>query len=228
MVLWFSSWAALFSLFLLFVPHLPSWDAFLMPIIIIFLSWDLSHSPYAPSNPYTVPCITAGQGIFFASLFLVMDAYSSSRFSRISYICIPLTHLLFHDIPWLSTLTQQNILPSFTVFFCLFSRSLPEYISPRTCTYSLLLICAIYASHFPCLESLAPRPNPPSPLVNLVAPELTKLLITSISLHPTLKGSLLLYLDCLQCLRNTWPSCISQTDIKLSLAPIMELSRSGI
>ena len=68
------------TLFLIssFVPHLPSWGPFLMPIITIFLSWDLSHSLYMSSNPYTVPCITAGQGIFFASLCLVMDAYSSS------------------------------------------------------------------------------------------------------------------------------------------------------
>ena len=49
--------------------------------------------------------------------------------------------------------------------------------------------------YLPCLESLAPRPNPPLPLVYLVTPELVKLLITSISLHPTLKDSLLLYLD---------------------------------
>ena len=65
------------------------------------------------------------------------------------------------------------------------------------------MICTIYASHLPCLESLAPRPNPPSSLVNLVTPELAKLLITSISLRPTLKGSLLLYLDCPQHLYNT-------------------------
>ena len=199
-----------------------------MPIIIIFLSWDLSHSPYAPSNPYTVPCITAGQGIFFASLFLVMDAYSSSRFSRIGYIFLLLIFfsMIFHDFPPLLSGTFY-LVPQYSFAYSA-GLFLSIYISPRTCTYSLLLICAIYASHFPCLESLAPRPNPPSPLVNLVAPELTKLLITSISLHPTLKGSLLLYLDCPQCLRNTRPSCISQMDIKLSLAPIMELSRSGI
>ena len=181
--------------------YLPSQGPFLTSIITIFLSWDLSHSLYTPSNPYTIPCITAGQGIFFASLCFIMDAYSSSQFSCISYIFILLI-LLFHNIPWRSTLTQQNILPSPAVFFHLFSRSLPEYISPCTCTYSLLLICAIYVSHLLSLESPASRPNPPSPLVNLVTPELAKLLITSISLHPTLKGSLLLYLDHLQRLHN--------------------------
>ena len=95
----FSSWAVLFSSFLLFVPQLPSQGPFLMPIITIFLSWDLSHSPYMPPNPYAIPCITAGQGIFFASLFLVMDAYSSSRFSRISCILLLLIFfsIIFHD-----------------------------------------------------------------------------------------------------------------------------------
>ena len=106
------------------------------------------------------------------------------------------------SFPWYSTLTQWNILPCSIVFFCLFSRSLPQYISPQTCTYSPLLICTIYMLYLSWLESLAPRPNPPSPLVNLVAPELTKLLITSISLHPTLKGSLLLYLDHPWCSHN--------------------------
>ena len=114
-VLQFSSWAALFSLFLLFVPHLPSWGLFLTPIITIFLSWDLSHSLYTPSNPYAVPCIIAGQGIFFASLFLVMDTYFSSRFSHISYVLLLLIFpsLIFHDfllllsgtfylVPWYS------------------------------------------------------------------------------------------------------------------------------
>ena len=98
-VLWFSSWAALFSSFLLFVPYLPSWVPFLTPIITIFLSWNLSHSLYAPSNPYAVPCITARQGIFFASLFLVMDTYSSSRFSHIGCILLLLIFfsMIFHD-----------------------------------------------------------------------------------------------------------------------------------
>ena len=108
-----------------------------------------------------------------------------------------LTHPLFYDIPWHSILTRQNVLPSSAMFFHLLSRSLLEYISPHTCTYSVLLICAIHASYLPCLESLASRPNLPSPLVHLVTPELTKLLIISTSLCPTLKGSLLLYLNCL-------------------------------
>ena len=78
------------------------------------------------------------------------------------------------------------------MFLHLPSRSIPEYISPHTCTCSLLLICAIYASYLHFLELLAPRPNLPLLLVHLVAPELAKLLITSISLHPTLKDSLLI------------------------------------
>ena len=59
LVLWFSSWAALLSSFFLFVPHLLSQGPFLMPIITIFLFWDPSHSLYVPSNPYTIPYITA-------------------------------------------------------------------------------------------------------------------------------------------------------------------------
>ena len=104
-MLQFSSWAVLFSLFLLFMPHLPSWGPFLTPIITIFLSWDLLHSPYVPSNPYTVLCIIARQWMFFASLFLVMDAYSSSQFSHIGYIVLLLIFLsmIFHDfLPLLS------------------------------------------------------------------------------------------------------------------------------
>ena len=193
-MLQFSSWAVFFFLFLLFMPHLLSWGPFFTPIITIFLSWDPSHSLYAPSNPYAVPCITTRQGIPFAYHFLVMDSYSPSQFSHIG--CIPLLLILFsmtfRDI--LFILTQQNILPSSTMFFSLLSRSLLEYISPRTCTYSVLLICAIHASHLLCLESLAPRPNLPLPLVHLVTPELAKLLIISTSLHPTLKDSLLLCL----------------------------------
>ena len=69
--------------------------------------------------------------------------------------------------------------------------------------YTLDLHNIQYMSHLFCLESLAPRPNPPLPLVNLVTPELAKLLIISMSLRPTLKGSLLLYLDHLWRLRNT-------------------------
>ena len=108
----FSSWAVPFSLFLLFMPHLPSWGPFLTPIITIFLSWDLSHSPYVPSNPYTIPCIIAGQGIFFASLFLVMDAYSSSQFSRISYVLLLFIFpsLIFHDFLLLLSRTFYLVL----------------------------------------------------------------------------------------------------------------------
>ena len=104
-LLQFSSWLVLFSLFLLFMPHLPSQGPFLTPIITIFLSWDLSHSLYVPSNPYTILGIIAGQGIFFASLFLVMDTYFSSRFSRIGYVFLLLIFLsmIFHDfLPLLS------------------------------------------------------------------------------------------------------------------------------
>ena len=99
------------------------------------------------------------------------------------------------------------------MFFCLLSRSPLEYISPHICTYSTLLICAIYTSHLFCLESLAPRPNPPLPSVHLVAPELAKLLYLvtpepiklltiSTSLRPTLKDSLLSFLDHLWHLHN--------------------------
>ena len=70
-----------------------------------------------------------------------------------------------------------------------------EYIRLLTCTYSLLLICAIHVSYLPCLELPAPRPNSPLSLVHLIIPELAKLLVTSISLHPTLKDSLLIYLN---------------------------------
>ena len=193
-LLQFSSWAVLFSSFLLFVPHLLFWGPFLMPIITIFLSWDLSQSLYMPSNPYTVPCITARQGILFASLFLVMDTYSFSQFSRIGCILLLLIFfsMIFHDVLFLLSGTFY-LVPQYS--FAYSSRSLPEYISPHTCTYSLLLICIIHVSYLPCLESLAPRPNLPSPIVHLVAPELAKLLIISISLHPTLKGSLLLCLN---------------------------------
>ena len=143
-----------------------------------------------------------GSALFLISSFCATSPFLGSLSYTYHHYLLILGPLTFHDIPWLSTLTQWNVLPSFAVFFYLFSRSLPEYISPHTCTYSLLLICAIYASYLPCLESSVSRPNLPSPLVNFVAPELTKLLITSISLCPTLKGSLLLYLDCLQCSHN--------------------------
>ena len=179
-----------------------------MLTITIFLSWDPLHSPYMLSNPYTIPSIIAGQGILFAYLFLVMDDYSSSQFSCIGCVLLLLIlfSMIFHDVLFLlsrmfylvlpcSVLTQQNILPCSAMFFRLLSRSLLEYISPCTCTYSVLLICTIHVLHLFCLESLAPRPNPPSPSVHLVAPELAKLLIISISLHPTLKDSLLFYLS---------------------------------
>ena len=114
----------------------------------------------------------------------------------LSYLlCAPLTHPSFHDVPWCSILTQWNILLSSVIFFRLLSRSPLEYISPHICTYSTLLICTIHASHLSCLESLAPRPNLPLPLVHLVAPELVKLLIISTSLCPTLKDSLLIHLS---------------------------------
>ena len=87
-VLWFSSWVVLFSSFLPFVPHLLSQGPFLMLTITIFLSWDPSHSLYGPSNPYAIPYTTTGQGTLFAYLFLVMDDYSSSRFSHICCILL--------------------------------------------------------------------------------------------------------------------------------------------
>ena len=119
----------------------------------------------------------------------------------LSYLLhVPLTHPYFHNIPWSSILTQWNVLLSSIMFFHLLSRSPLEYISPHICTYSTLLICAIHASYLSSIESLAPRPNLPSPLVHLVtpelakllylaAPELVKLLIISTSLRPTLKDS---------------------------------------
>ena len=102
-VLRFSSWVALFSSSLLFVLRLLSRDPFVMLTIIISLSWDPSHSPYAPFNPYTIPCITTRQGVLFAYLFLVMDNYS---FSQSSHICCVLLLLIllsitFHDLPFL-------------------------------------------------------------------------------------------------------------------------------
>ena len=201
-LLQFSSWAVLFSSSCPFMPHLLFWSPFLMPIITIFLSWDPLHSLYMPSNPYAIPCITTGQGISFC-LLLLSHGHLLLQLILSYQLHTPLTHSLFYDIPWHSILTQWNVLPSSTMFFSLLSRSLLEYISPHTCTYSVLLICAIYTSYLPCLESLAPRPNLPLPLVHLVAPELAKLLTISISLCPTLKGSLLLYLDHLWCLRNS-------------------------
>ena len=124
-----------------------------------------------------------------------MDAYSSSQFSRISYMFLLLIFLsmIFHDVLLLLS-RMFYLVPQYSFAYSA-DLFLSIYVSPHTCTYSLLLICTIYTLNLLCLESLAPRPNLPSPLVNLVAPELTKLLIISISLHPTLKGSLLLYLN---------------------------------
>ena len=174
-----------------------------MLTITISLSWDPSHSPYVPFNPYTVPCITTGQGVFFVYLFLVMDDYSFSQFSHICCVLLLLILLsiIFHDLPFLLS-RMFYLVPSCSFTY---SADLLSSICPHICTYSTLLICTIHASHLSCLESLAPRPNPPLPLVHLVIPELTKLLylvapelikllIISTSLHPTLKDSLLIYL----------------------------------
>ena len=102
-VLRFSFWVVLFSSSLLFVLHLLSQDPFVMLTIIISLSWDPSHSPYAPFNPYAIPCITTRQGVLFAYLFLVMDNYSFSRSSRICCVLLLLILLsiTFHDLPFL-------------------------------------------------------------------------------------------------------------------------------
>ena len=99
----FYSWVALFSLSLLFVLRLLSQNPSVMLTIIISLSWDPSHSPYAPFNPYAVPCITTGQGVLFSYLLLVIDDYSFSRFSHICCVfllLIPLS-IMFHDLPFL-------------------------------------------------------------------------------------------------------------------------------
>ena len=140
----------------------------------------------------------------------------------LSYLlCVPLTHSSFHNVPWPSILTQQNVLLSSVMFFRLLSRSSLEYISPHICTYSTLLICTIYTSHLTCLESLAPRPNLPSPLVHPCRTRAHQALdylykstsyfeglfahlplLVSISLHPTWKDSLLSFLDCLWCSCN--------------------------
>ena len=103
MVLQFASWAALFSSSLLFLPCLLSQGPFPMLTITIFLSWDPSHSPYMPSNPYAVPYTTTRQGTLFAYLFLVMDNYSFSRFSHICcmLLLLILLSMAFHDLPFL-------------------------------------------------------------------------------------------------------------------------------
>ena len=68
---------------------------------------------------------------------------------------------------------------------------------------------------FPYLESLVLRPNQPLPLVNFVAPELAKLLITSTSLCPTLKGSLLITL-------NVYNTHVTKDQEYPSVPPIQE------
>ena len=99
----FYPWVVLFSLSLLFVLCLLSRDPFVTLTITISLSWDPLHSPYAPFNPYAVPCITTGQGVLFAYLFLVMDDYSFSQFSRICciFLLLILLSIMFHDLPFL-------------------------------------------------------------------------------------------------------------------------------
>ena len=74
-----------------------------MLTITISLSWDPSPSPYMPFNPYTVPCITTGQGVLFAYYFLVMDDYSFGRFSHICciFLLLILLSIMFHDLPFL-------------------------------------------------------------------------------------------------------------------------------
>ena len=114
-------------------------------------------------------------------------------------------------------------------------------VSPHTCTYSTLLICAIYVSH---LLSLSPRPDPPLLLVTLCCTRARQALVpchtrahqaldylyksmsyfeglfahlpllASISLHPTWKDSLLSFLDRLwRSYNSEWSSnpCIYST-----------------
>ena len=75
-------------------------------------------------------------------------------------------------ILWPSIFTQQNVPSCSVMFFHLLSRSPFKYIRPHTCTSSLLLICAIHMLYLPHLESPAPRPNLPLPLVHLIILEL--------------------------------------------------------
>ena len=137
----------LFSSSLLFMLHLLSWDPFVMLTITTSLSWDPLLSPYAPFNPYTVPCTTTRQGVLFTYLFLVMDDYSFSRFSHICcvFLLLILLSITFHDLPFLLSGTFYSV-PS-----CSFTYSADPlssiYVSPHLCTYSTLLICTIYASH---------------------------------------------------------------------------------
>ena len=111
LLLWFSSWAVLFSSSLLFMLHLLSWDPSVTLTITISLSWDPSHSPSAPFNPYAIPCITTGQGVLFAYLFLVMDDYSFSQFSRICcmFLLLILLSIMFHDLPFLLSRTFYSV-----------------------------------------------------------------------------------------------------------------------
>ena len=98
-LLQFSSWVALFSLSLLFIPRLLSWGPFLMLTITIFLSWDPLCSPYVPSNPYTIPCITTRQRISFC-LLLLSHGHLLLQLILSYRLHTPLTHSLFYDIPW--------------------------------------------------------------------------------------------------------------------------------
>ena len=109
----FSSWVALFFSFPPFMPRLLSQGPFLMLTITIFLSWDPLHSLCAPSNPYAIPCITTGQGIFFAYHFLVMYNDSSSRFSHIGCVLLLLIlfSIIFHDVLFLLSGTFYLIPP---------------------------------------------------------------------------------------------------------------------
>ena len=163
LLLWFYSWVALFSLSLLFMLRLLSWDPFVTLTITISLSWDPSPSPYAPFNPVHRSLHYYWTGGTLCLSFL-SHGWLLLQPILLYLLCIPLTHPSFYNVPWPSILTQRNILLSSVMFFRLLSRSPLEYISPHTCTYSTLLICAIHASH---LLSLAPRPDPPSPLVTL-------------------------------------------------------------
>ena len=125
----------LFSSYLPFVSHLLSQGPFPMLTIIIFLFWDPSHSLYVPSNPYTVPYTTTGQGTLFAYLFLVMNDYSFSRFSHICSILLLLILLsmTFHDIPFLLSGTFY-LVPS-----CSFTYSADLLSSIQVHTFVLIL-----------------------------------------------------------------------------------------
>ena len=214
----FSSWVVLFSSSLLFVLCLLSRDPFVMLTITISLSWDPLHSPYAPLTPMPFLALLPDRGALCLSL--LSHGWLLLQPILLYLLCVPLTYPSFHNIPWPSILTQRNVLLSSIMFFHLLSRSPLEYISPHICTYSTLLICTIYASHLSCLESLAPRPNPPSPLVHPCHTRARQALdylykstsyfeglfahlplLASISLRPTWKDSLLSFLDC------RWRSC---------------------